>query len=329
VIDRCLAELKDLRDADGIVRTDLVPLSWAMLHRISARVVGIDGVDDSESTQRFIASVRKIGEALTVEFTAKETDVVIEQGLAARAAFVEEFFEPSARRRQKIAEEVRTGRLSPDDVQLDLLTLLYLNWDDKWSQDLPLQETTVYIVGAAQTTANALPQFVMHLEGWLLKHPDHRRLVAEDPDFLRRAAGESLRFFIAAPARVRIATEEVVLRSTGRSIAAGQRVALYFRPANSDPDLFGPDADEFNPLRAAKGAPWGLAFGGGAHACPGRPIVVGHGEGDGDGDDGTLVTITRALWQAGLELDSERPPVRDAGTHYDAYSSVPIRLLRI
>jgi cytochrome P450 len=249
---------------------------------------------------------------------------VLREALAARAAFANEFFDKSAARRREIARDVIRGQLPLEQVQLDLVTLLYLNWDEGWPEDLPLQEATTYVVGAAATTAHALPQLVMHLESWLQRHPEDRHLVTEQDDFLRRAAAESLRFFVAAPARIRVATQDVVLRCTGRAISAGARVALYFRPANRDPKLFGEDADEFNPHRAAAGVPWGLAFGLGSHACPGRPVVVGYG--NPDEYEGTLVTIVRALWDRGLELDPDRPPVRDAGTHYDAYSSVPIRL---
>jgi cytochrome P450 len=248
----------------------------------------------------------------------------MEQGLTARSAFITEFFEPSSRRRRRLADEIRAGRLSIGDVQLDLLTLLYVHSDESWPDGVVLQETIAYMVGAAQTTSQALPLLVIQLEGWLRDHPEHRPLVTADPDFLRRAAGESLRFFVAAPARVRIAVQDVVLPSTGRLVAADQRVALYFRPANADSALFGDDAPSFNPLRRTSGAPYGLAFGAGVHICPGKPVVVGYG--DPDAYEGTLVTLARALYTAGLELDPELAPVPDRSTHYDAYASVPIRL---
>ena len=37
-----------------------------------------------------------------------------------------------------------------------------------------------------------------------------------------------------------------------------------------------------------------------------------------------LVSMARLCYGAGMELDPDRPPVRDPGTHYEIYSSVPV-----
>ena len=97
------------------------------------------------------------------------------------------------------------------------------------------------------------------------------------------------------------------------------------------PELFGEDAEEFSPHRKPKDVPqWGLAFGGGAHSCPGRPLVTGSRNMAGTiGVDGTLVSVCRRLYAAGLELDPDHPPVRDTSTHYELYTAVPIRFTRL
>ena len=149
-------------------------------------------------------------------------------------------------------------------------------------------------------------------------------------EFLRRAAFESLRLTVAPPARIRTASEAVTL-SSGRTIAAGQSIAMYFVPANMDA-RFGAHADEFDPHRKTPEGipPWGIAFGAGAHTCPGRPLVTGSRNPMGKvGADGTLVSISRRFYAAGMQLDPDRPLVRDPGTHYEIYSSVPIRFSRL
>ena len=324
VVRRTLRDLADHADVDGVVRTDLVALSWSMLYRISARVVGIDDVDTVDKMERFIGQIRAIGEALTVEFSIRPADEVIEAGRLAHQVWLEEFLVSSAQRRRKLVAEVAEGALSADALPTDLLTLLYSNWEEEWDEELPIREATLFVVGSVQTTAQALPQLIIHLEGWFREHPGDRRLLHDDPDFLPRAAAESLRFFLAAPARVRIAIEDTVLESSGRKVAAGERVALLFRPANTDPDMFGLDADQFNPFRTTTEVPWGLAFSSGQHTCPGKPMVTGIGP--RGSQYGTMVTIARALYDLGLELDSEREVSIDETTHYEAYTTLPIRL---
>jgi cytochrome P450 len=326
VIDASLSELTAMNSGAEHVSADLVKLSWTMLHQVAARVVGIDGVTTPEATQRFISYVRAYGEALTVEFSTRPPDEVIQDGIAALNSMTLEFLAPSAARRKTLTAAVIEGRESRDDLSLDLLALLYLHFDPTWDEELPLREAALFAVGSSQTTAQALPRLMMQLEQWFEIHPDDRECLLLDPDFIRRAANESLRFFVASPARLRAATEDTTL-SSGRQISAGERVALYFLPANAEPDLFGVDSEVFNPHRDAPHSPWGVAFGGGPHICPGRPLVTGHGA--SGSTEGTLATIARKLYEAGFELDPTNPPVRAKGTLYDNFESVPVRFTRL
>jgi cytochrome P450 len=181
----------------------------------------------------------------------------------------------------------------------------------------------VFLVGSTQTTAGSLVLLVLRLEEWFNRHPDQRRLVA-DGDFVRRAAFESLRQTVAAPARIRLATEDVTLAS-GRQVKAGERVALLFLPANMEVERFGPDAEEFNPWREVDGkTSWGHAFGGGAHACLGRPMVTGMRSGTDDAE-GTVAGLARMLYAAGMELSRADLPVPDQRTFYSTYVNVPVR----
>ena len=326
MVDLTIADVcRDAQPGD-VVRTDLVPLTVQMLIRVAATVTGLDGVEIGESSQRLINYVTAFNKALTSEWATGSQQEALDAGLAARAAFATEFFEPSAARRRELVAAHRRGELARSELPRDLITLLYLNWQDDWDADVPLRETSLFLVGSTQTTAQALPHFVMNLEDWFVERPADRLLITEDPDFLRSALYESLRMFVAAPARLRRAAEDVVLKS-GRQISAGDRVGLLFIPANQDPRLFGDDAEQFDPFRKTDGVPgWGLAFGSGQHACIGRPLVTGITSSHGVAD-GTMAIITRALYDAGLALDPASPPVRDTKTFYDAYSSLPITLI--
>jgi hypothetical protein len=45
--------------------------------------------------------------------------------------------------------------------------------------------------------------------------------------------------------------------------------------------------------------------------------------------DGSMVTVARRLYEAGLELDPDHPPVPDTTTHYDIYVRVPVKFTRL
>jgi cytochrome P450 len=324
MIDDCFAGA----GADGRVKVDLVTLVRGMLHRIAAATTGIDGVDTPERTERFRRFIEELGAAATVEWSNEDHDAVLALGMSRRAAFVEEFFGESVRRRQDIVARYRAGELSREDLPVDLLTLLYLHWDEQWDDELPLREATLFLVAATQTTTHTLPHVIVHMAEWLRDHPEDEGK-QHDPDFLRLMINESLRLHQPAPTLLRYATSAVTLAS-GREIAEGERVALLFVPANRQTDVFGEDAGTFNPYRgsATNGArPWGLTFGGGAHVCVGRPLVTGLAKRDGaQPTEGTMLRILRALYTAGVELDPEDPPVPVESSHHDTYSRMPVFL---
>lgn len=329
MIDQSLEECFAAAGPDGKTRVDLVPLVRTMLYRIAAATTGIDGVETPERTQRFREFVEELGAAATVEWSNDDHAAVLEQGLKLRSQFVDEFFRDSVERRKKLVQNFRDGQLTRGELPVDLLTLLYLHWDDSWDEELPLREATLYLVAATQTTTHALPHVLIHLRDWFADHPEDADKV-NDPEFLRLAANESLRLHQPAPTLLRFATADVTL-SSGRSFAEGERVALLFTPANRDPEVFGADPDRFNPYReTSSGArSWGLTFGGGEHVCVGRPLVTGLAKRDGERPtEGTMLRILRALYTVRVELDPDNPPIENASSSHDSYSSMPLILTR-
>ena len=330
VLDQCLAELDAApRQADGTTRADLVPLSQRFVHRLAAAVGGIDGLASEAVVDRFVRQLRDLVGGIAVEWSREDPASVMRRALEAQEAFRRDFFDPSSARRRSLVEAAGADEQAAGRLPRDVLTQIILHRDDAWQgdEDLPLRELQTFLVAASQTTANSFISFILRLEAWFREHPDDRTAMASEPDFLRNAALESLRMTVAAPARIRTAVESVRLGS-GREIASGQRVALLFIPANAEPDRFGPDAAVFNPRRPLNDSlPWGLAFGMGVHSCPGRPLVTGSRSLKAKTEvDGTMVSMARRLYAAGLQLDPRHPPVPDRTTQYDLYTSVPILL---
>jgi cytochrome P450 len=331
VVERMVAEQLAGVEAGGSVGVDLVPLVRAMLHRIAAVTTGIDGVDTPERTEEFRRFLEDLGAAATVEWSTRDHDEVLAEGLRRRTEFVDRFFGASLERRRALVAEHRAGRIAREELPVDLLTLLLLHWHESWDAEFPLRESTLFLVAATQTTTHTLPHVIVHLEEWLREHPEDadRR---EDPEFLRLLVNESLRLHQPAPTLLRYATAEVAL-SSGRRIGEGERVALLFTPGNRDTAVFGADAGEFNPYREAPAVagvrPWGLTFGGGPHVCVGRPLVTGLAARGGQAPtEGTMMRILRALYACDVRLDPTRPPVPAASSSHDMYDSMPVLLTR-
>ena len=319
------------RGEDGVMRGDVVSMVNIMLHRITAAVVGIDGVVTPEDTERFRALVKQVGIAVSSEWTAGDRDAVIREGLRIRDKLVADFVRPSWDKRAKLVARHQAGELAREGVPTDLLTILLLHWKPDWTEDYVWREATLFLVAAIETTTHLLPHVVKEIEDWIATHPEDRAR-RDDPEFLWAAVNEAARLHVPVPSLQRSAARDTTL-STGRSFRAGDRVALLFGDANRDTALYGADAASFNPHRKVteRVRPWGLTFGGGAHLCMGRPLVTGLSRQTGDESNttqGTAVRILRALYGAGMELDPAHPPVRNSEEYRGYFSSLPIILRR-
>jgi cytochrome P450 len=107
------------------------------------------------------------------------------------------------------------------------------------------------ITAGHETTANTLAN-AMH---YLAANPDARRYLTEDPARIPRAVEELIRFCSPSQHLARTTTREVTV--SGRTIPAGQPVALMWTAGNMDCDF----------ARDARG---NLTFGSGIHRCVGE-----------------------------------------------------------
>lgn len=323
VVNRIMNGLK--ADTNGLVHADLVDITRTALYRISASVTGIDGVDESESTQTFVDWVNLLGEASTVQWSTRPRDVVIAEGLEIRRKFFDRFLGPSIERRRELLRQLRAGTITKQDLPRDVMMTLLLKTDGAFDPDMLVREATLYLIASTRTTLHAVPHTFQHVNDWATKHNRQFAQIA-DPAFLRAAAGESLRLHPPSPALVRQALEDVTLQS-GLTFKAGQFVGLLFGPGNRDKTVFGPDADEFNPYRKlpdrVKG--WGLSFGGGEHLCIGRSLVTGLSSPKPDETtNGTILNILTSLYQRQARPNEASEPERVATSLYDAYVTYPI-----
>jgi cytochrome P450 len=114
-----------------------------------------------------------------------------------------------------------------------------------------------------ETTANLIGNAVLAL----LRHPEERKRLQDDPGLIGSAIEEFLRYDSPVQLTERVVAEDFEFR--GVSLRRGQLVWPLLGSANRDPERF-PDPDRLDQNRADNRH---LAFGHGAHFCLGAPLA--------------------------------------------------------
>ena len=142
----------------------------------------------------------------------------------------------------------------------------------------------------------------------LIDHPEQLARLRADPSLIDTAIEEMLRWTTPGRHIVRTATEDIELG--GRTIRAGEAVALFFNSANRDETVFA-NADQFKIDRRPNPH---LAFGLGRHHCIGAHLARLEMR-------ALLTTLLPRL--ESVELDA--PPRRTCSTMVSGISSLSVR----
>ncbi len=298
------------RGADGVRRGELQSLVREVLCKVSAALVGIDGLEGADAVARYQELTEQLALPVNMEWVTKDHRLVTEEGLAAKRAFDSEFFRPSfERRRQRLHEAGAAAERVP---ATDLITLILQNAEyfGNWDEDLPLREILLFNDGIL-SIINGVIHTVGELIPWLSEHPSERARL-EEREFLRGAANEALRLHPASPFLIRRTIAETSLPS-GLVLSAGEYVVLDLVEASRDPAAFGDDSDRYDPCRQPenKVKRTGLAFGDGPHTCIGLNLSMGDtgtGERSEETPPGLLIAFVREFFRAGGDVDPDRPP---------------------
>ncbi|PJE05907.1 MAG: cytochrome [Mycobacterium sp.] len=123
-------------------------------------------------------------------------------------------------------------------------------------------------IAGNETTRNTLSHGILALS----QHPEQQALLARDPDAVKPAVEELLRWASPVMHFRRTVTRDVEIR--GRQIPAGDWVLMHYLSANRDEDVF-ERAGEFDVTRNPSGTGAGHAAfgGGGVHFCLGAQLA--------------------------------------------------------
>ena len=162
---------------------------------------------------------------------------------------------------RRIESEMRLRREEPRD---DLIShLVHAQTDGPaLSDELVEQICFTMVIGGMSTTA----KLALGALTYYGVHPEARTQALEDPEVLKTAIEEFLRYYSPVPFLCRTATRDVTV--AGQPIARGERVAMGFAAANRDARAF----DEPDEVRLDRRPNRHLALGHGVHACVGAML---------------------------------------------------------
>lgn len=329
VFPRALAELLPPTVAQG--RCDLVEFGYRMTMNLTADFAGIDRPHKTVAeTESLLALVKTFSEGATLVHSTRDKEEVRAEVRAALGVFREQFLNPSIARRQTLLDRFAAGDLVEDDLPRDVLTVLLRNEDRlPLPPDLLCREIAFYLQAGAHSTANSTTHAMHHLFDWIANRPGERARLLADTIFLQRCIHESLRLHPASPVSSRKPLCPMQL-ANGAHVDTDDRVEIDLYTANRSRDVYGEDADEFNPLRNVPHGhePFGLTFGTGVHTCLGRDLdggVVPRGTVDAATHQYGIVTmLCRALLAAGAERDPAQPPAMATYTARPNWGTYPL-----
>lgn len=329
VFPRALAEVLAPTVAAG--GCDLVDFGYRITMNLTADFAGIDRPARTEAeTRALLRLVMIFSEGATLVHSTRNRDEVRDEVRAALIEFDKAFLRPSIARRQAVLADLAAGRVDESALPRDVLTVLLQNEDRvDLPEDLLRREIAFYLQAGSHSTANSTVHALHNIFAWLDEHPEDRARMLSDTFFLQRCVHESLRLHPASPVAWRKPLCPVTL-STGAKVGENDRVEIDLWAANRSVDVFGSDANEFNPMRtvAAGHEPFGMTFGTGVHTCLGRDLdgglVAKAGADAATHQFGIITMLIRALLEAGVQRDPKREPQMAGYTERPNWGSYPV-----
>jgi cytochrome P450 len=319
-------------------QVDLYAVGELLSVVLASRRAGIEFDPSSlDQLQRLVHAVDVFSQGSAI-LDAKDPDAVRDLVRATYREFEADFVRPAWQRRQALLDQVARGELDREQLPHDILMVLLLHRGDAQLEladdGRVVREVATYLQGGTHTSGQTLVNAIdlIFSSEQPMEAVLHR--IAGDLLYAQRAVHETLRLRPTTPKIKRRAESDLEL--AGRPIPKDALVVLDAATAHLDPALFGANPDRFDPDRSiAEGVPrWGLAFGAGAHQCPGRSVAGGFPvpddfETDAEHVFGLVALMLQAVARRGVRPDPERSPERDTRTErFTRWRRYPVRFER-
>jgi hypothetical protein len=202
---------------------------------------------------------------------------------------------------------VAERRRRPGDPDKDILTrLLQGEADGERLSESELLQNCIFILNAGHETTTNLIGNALQL---LIEHPAERSRLLAEPDLIRTAVEEVLRYESSNQLGNRATTCAVELG--GETFPAGTQITICIGAANRDPYQF-PDPDRFDIGRQPNRH---LAFASGIHQCVGMAVARLEGR----------IAIQRFLYRF-PEYAPTGEPVRSQRVRFRGFANLPVTL---
>jgi cytochrome P450 len=162
---------------------------------------------------------------------------------------------------QMLTGEIAKRRAEPTDDLISFLVHADLEGRALTEEEI-LKICFLQFIGGVDTSTGLLS----HAFAWLSEHPEHCPKLVHDPEYLRTATEEFLRWTSPAPALCRTVTAETQLG--GQTLIEGDRMLISWASANQDARVF----DNPDEVQLDRWPNRHQAFGLGAHRCLGSNL---------------------------------------------------------
>lgn len=201
-------------------------------------------------------------EAIVDEETVREKAVLMVQSDPVTRAKGPVHLEAFNWMRDYAAKVIAMRRAEPRNDLISHFSMAEIDGDKLDEREVLLTTTTLIMAGV-----ESLGGFMMMFALNLADHPEARAAVVANPDLLKEAIEESLRYNTSAQRFRRRLMKDVTLH--GQTMKEGDFVCLAYGSGNRDERQF-PNPDVYDIARKPRGH---LGFGGGVHACLGTAIA--------------------------------------------------------
>ncbi|MEM7287048.1 MAG: cytochrome P450 [Actinomycetota bacterium] len=312
-------------------RAELVSFGHQLMMNLAALTAGVDRPKGTpEESFHLYDYLTTFIEGATLAHYTGDKDAKRDEVQAHLEAFDDEFLRDGIARRRALLDQLAAGDITEDELPKDVLMVLLRNEDKiPLSHESLRREIAFYLLAGAHTSATAFTRCMHNIFKWLDANPDDAERVRTDRVFVQRATHETIRLQGSSPVSQRWALTDITL-SSGVEIKKGDRVTIDLLTANRSPEIYGADAEEFNPDRelADGAAPWGLSFGQGMHACIGQDLAAGLVFDTQATEEshlfGLVPVAVQTMFDHGARPDPENPPEMDESTTRPYLGKYPV-----
>lgn len=312
-------------------RADLIDFGYRITMNLTADFAGIDRLKKTTNeTNKLLKLVKKFSEGATLVHSKREKNVVEKEVLEALDIFQKDFLIPSIDRRLKLISAYKNREITKKTLPRDVLTVLLLNEDNiKLNNNIIKKEIAFYLQAGSHSTANSMTHAFHEISNWINEDKKKLSKIKNNPIFLQKCVHESMRLHPASPVAWRKSTCPIKINKN-ILLEEDDLLIMDLYSANRDINVFGKDANKFNPERLIKSKQnlWGLTFGIGLHMCFGRDLdggVIPDKKTDPINHQyGVVTLLIKKLFEHNVQNDPDCEPEWDIKTERPNWGKYPI-----